>query len=95
MQEKERARVSDELLQLMKNSSDEDAINILRRIRAGADLEVVVRQVKDGNLLMQLSLMPETRRRYDLPYITEIPAFLLTPDNPYPPPFKFHAQFDP
>lgn len=78
----------------MKSSSDEDAINILRRIRAGADAEAVVRQVKDGNLLMQLSLMPETRRRYDLPYITQIPALFLTPDNPYQPPSKFDAQFD-
>lgn len=78
----------------MKSSSDEDAMNILRRIRAGADPEAVVRQVREGNLLMQLSLRPESRRRYDLPYITEMPAFLLTPDNPYPAPSLFHAQFD-
>jgi hypothetical protein len=78
----------------MKSSSDEDAMNILRRIRAGADPEAVVGQVREGNLLMQLSLRPESRRRYDLPYITEMPAFLLTPDNPYPAPSLFHAQFD-
>lgn len=94
MQEKERARASDELLQLMKSSSEEDAINILRRIRAGSDPGAVVRQVREGNLLIQLSLRPEIRRRYDLPYITEMPAFLLTPDNPYPAPSKFQAQFD-
>ncbi|KAF1923885.1 uncharacterized protein M421DRAFT_404860 [Didymella exigua CBS 183.55] len=94
MQEKKRAEVSHELLQLMKSSSDNDAINILLRLRAGADPEAVVRQVKDGNLLMQLSLVPETRRRYDLPYITEMPAFLLTPENPYKPPSTFYAQLN-
>lgn len=78
----------------MKSSSDEDSINILRRIRAGADPEAVVRQLREGDLLIQLSLTPESRRRYDLPYMTEIPAFLLTPDNPYPAPPKFHAQLD-
>jgi hypothetical protein len=78
----------------MKSSSDEDALNILRRIRAGAEPQSVIRQVRDGNLLMQLALVPETRRRYDLPYTTEVPASLLTPDNPYPPPSKFHAQSD-
>ena len=78
----------------MKSSSDEDAINIIHRIRAGADFEAVVRQVKDGNLLMQLSLMPETRRRYELPYTTKMPAFLLTPDNPYAPPAILNTQLD-
>lgn len=67
----------------MKEASEEDAINLLRRIRAGADPEAVVKHVKDGNLLMQLSLAPEYRKRYDLPYRTEIPAYLLTPDNLY------------
>ncbi|KAF3003580.1 hypothetical protein E8E13_006619 [Curvularia kusanoi] len=84
-QGKERAQVSDELIKLMKSSSDEDAINILRRVRAGADPETVVRQVRDGNLLMQLSLVPETRRQYDLPYKADMPALLLTPDNLYVP----------
>lgn len=69
-------------------------MNLLRRIRAGADPEAVVRQVREGNLLMQLSLKPESWRRYDLPYITEIPAFLLTPDNPYPAPSNFRARSD-
>ncbi|KAJ4990508.1 C6 transcription factor [Stagonosporopsis vannaccii] len=93
-QGKERARISDELLRAMKESSDEDAINILRRIRAGAEPDAVVRQIHDGNLLMQLSLVPETRRLYDLPYTAKIPDFLLTPDNPYIPPATLSAKVD-
>lgn len=78
----------------MTESSDEDAINILRRIRAGAEPEAIVRQIQDGNLLIQLSLVPETRRLYDLPYTTKIPDFLLTPDNPYVPPTTLGAKLD-
>lgn len=58
-------------------------MNIIWSIKAGTHPEKLVEQIRDGNLHMQLSLAPETRRRYDLPYISEIPAFLLTPDNPY------------
>lgn len=78
----------------MKESSDEDAINILRRIRAGAEPEAIVRQIHDGNLLMQLSLVPETRRLYELPYTRKVPDFLLTPDNPYVLPATLNAKYD-
>lgn len=93
-QGRERARISDELLRYMKESTDEDALNILRRIRAGADPEAVVRQIQDGNLLIQLSLVPETRRLYNLPYTSKIPDCLLTPDNPYVPPATLNAKID-
>lgn len=32
---------------------------------------------------MQLSVEPETRLRYNLPYMDSMPAFLLVPDNQY------------
>ncbi|KAJ4369798.1 hypothetical protein N0V83_005562 [Neocucurbitaria cava] len=49
----------------------------------GADVESVLRHVKDADLLIQLTLVPETRRRYTLPYSSSMPALLLVPDNPY------------
>ncbi len=67
----------------MKSLSENDAIDVLRRLRAGESMSKIVSQVRDGNLLLQLSLVPETRRLYDPPKFTHIPDFLLTPENVY------------
>lgn len=49
----------------------------------GADAETVLRHVRDGDLLVQLSVEPESRLRYTLPYMDSMPAFLLVPNNEY------------
>src|SRR5690242_20540949 len=49
----------------------------------GANVEHVLRHVRDGDLLVQLSVEPETRLRYTLPYMDSMPAFLLVHDNQY------------
>jgi hypothetical protein len=46
-------------------------------------VEAILRQVKDGDLLLQLALVPETETRYEFPYIAEMPRFLQIPDNMY------------
>jgi len=63
--------------------SEQDAAEILRRLRAGMDAAAIVNHVKDGDLLMQLSLAPETRRRYEFPYVPEMPHHLFIADNLY------------
>ncbi|KAH7130570.1 hypothetical protein B0J11DRAFT_523464 [Dendryphion nanum] len=82
-QMQQKAQASDELLEMMKSLAEPDAIDILRRIRAGTDPQAIVDQIRDGDLLLQLALVPETSRRYEFPYLSEMPAFLLTTDNPY------------
>ena len=42
-----------------------------------------MRQVKDGDLLLQLAWAPATRLRYEFPYSTSMPAALLSPGSPY------------
>ena len=73
----------EELFDILKTKSETEAMEILRRIRAGGSAEAIVRHVKDGDLLMQLSLMPETRQRYDFPYVKDMPVSVLRPDNFY------------
>lgn len=73
----------EELFDLIKTMSEADSIDVLHRIRAGGNVQDILNQVKDGNLLMQLSLVPETRRRYDLPHRMDMPAFILVETNPY------------
>jgi len=57
-------------------------VDILQRIRAGADVVSILDQVKTGDLLLQLAVTPEARFRYEFPYRSEMPEDLI-PDNPY------------
>jgi hypothetical protein len=75
--------VSDQLLDLMKSAPENDAIEILRRARQGASHRDILNQIADGNLRLHLSLAPEVPRRYEFPFVPEMPAALITPENPY------------
>ncbi|KAF4420540.1 nitrate assimilation regulatory nirA [Fusarium acutatum] len=72
-----------DLFQAIQNRSEEEATDIFRRIRAGADPESIMRQVKEGDLLLQIRLVPEVRRRYDFPYALQMPSHLQSLPNPY------------
>ncbi|RFN43191.1 zn2cys6 transcriptional regulator [Fusarium flagelliforme] len=73
-----------ELFELLRVLPEQDAAAILLRIRAGTDAASILSRVKDGHLLMQLSLTGETRRRrYEFPYVSDIPIHLQMVDNPY------------
>jgi len=67
----------------MKSVPERDAHGILQKVRSGADVEMLLSHVESADLLLQLSVVPETRYRYDFPYISKMPASLLTNDNPY------------
>jgi len=70
---------NEELVDLFRVLPDHDAVEILRRLRGGEDAGALVRQVQAGDLLIQLSLVPKTRRRYEFPYLMDTPApFSLT-----------------
>ena len=73
----------EELVDILRSRPEPEAFSILGRIRSGADIQTILRHVKDGDLLLQLSLIPETRYRYEFPYIADMPAFLGVPNNPY------------
>jgi len=67
----------------LRTMSEQDSRAVLDKLRLGADVSTVLRQIKEGDLLLQLSLVPESRRRYEFPYSSTMPAYLQTPDNPY------------
>jgi hypothetical protein len=66
-----------ELVSFLRDRSDREAAAILQRIRRGEHPETVVRHVRDGDLLLQLAVAPETRYRYVFPLLPEIPAAVL------------------
>ncbi|RBR26067.1 uncharacterized protein FIESC28_01095 [Fusarium coffeatum] len=72
-----------ELFELLRVMSEPDAIEVHRRIRAGEDVASIVSKVKNGHLLIQLSLAAETRRQYEFPYSLSMPVHLSMADNPY------------
>ncbi|KAF9701037.1 hypothetical protein EKO04_000295 [Ascochyta lentis] len=84
-----------ELFGLIQTRPDGESLEILRRIKMGANVESVLRHVRDGDLLVQLRVQPETRLRYTLPYMDSMPAFLLVPDNPYLTTPLYEATFKP
>jgi hypothetical protein len=73
----------EELFDLLRTARDQDALDILRRIRQGHDINTTVRKVKEANPVAQLSLVPETRRWYQFPHRPSFPRFLDVADNPY------------
>jgi hypothetical protein len=80
---KKRHSAHAELLSLMKTLPEQDATELFSRVRAGGDIETIVKHVQDGNLLLQLQLVPETWLRYELPYSRDMSALLLTSGSPY------------
>lgn len=84
-----------ELFALIQTRPDNESLEVLRRIKMGGDIESVLRHVRDGDLFVQLSVEPETRLRYNLPYMDSMPAFLLVPDNQYLTTPLFEATFEP
>lgn len=62
--------------------SEEEAQYVFQRIRNGADTTTILEHLKAGNLLLQLAVVPETRYRYEFPYLSQMPAEYLV-DNPY------------
>jgi hypothetical protein len=73
----------EELVSYLVEMPDRDATGILHRMRAGADIKSILRHIKEGNLLLQLSLTPETKLRYTFPYLNAMPKALLFHDNSY------------
>jgi hypothetical protein len=67
----------------MKSVSESDAIEILRRARQGTSHREILSQIVDGKLRLQPSLVPKILERYEFPFMPEMPAFLITPENPY------------
>lgn len=73
----------DELYDILCTRSNHDANDILQKIRADVNPDSVLRYVKEGDLLLQVALSPESRFRYDFPIMKNMPLSLLQPDNLY------------
>lgn len=73
----------EDLIELLRVITEQDAAVVFRLLKAGMDVEAIVKQMRDGSLLMQLSVIPATTRRYEFPYMAMMPTHLLFADNLY------------
>ncbi|PHH86631.1 hypothetical protein CDD83_9949 [Cordyceps sp. RAO-2017] len=72
----------EDILYRIKTRSEPEALEIFRRLRSHTDVATTLSLITSGDTLLQLLLVPETRRRYEFPYINRMPAGLVA-DNPY------------
>ncbi|KAH6621622.1 hypothetical protein B0J18DRAFT_432974 [Chaetomium sp. MPI-SDFR-AT-0129] len=79
----DRVSVHEQLYNLLRTRSQPEVTEIVRRIRAGIDVEAILRYVRDGDLLLQLHLMPEARLRYTFPEFASWPTVFRDPEDPY------------
>lgn len=71
------------LLDVLRDRPEHETLEILRRLRAGVSADALLQRVQHADLLLQVTLEPETCRRYQFPLVAGMPPFLLTADNPY------------
>ncbi|KAG7404268.1 Nitrogen assimilation transcription factor nirA [Fusarium oxysporum f. sp. rapae] len=71
------------VIDLLRSRKHGEANLILDLLRQNTSVHDVLRQVEHGDMLCELSLVPETRYRYVFPYCHTLPAFLKSRDNPY------------
>lgn len=66
-----------ELYRILQTRPEHDIPAILHRIRAGVDVEDVVRFVREGDILIQLSVTPQTEFQYTFPHVPRMPRSLV------------------
>ncbi|KAH7041207.1 uncharacterized protein B0I36DRAFT_427472 [Microdochium trichocladiopsis] len=76
-------QTADQLCELLVKLPEAEAYTLLGRLRRGDGAESLLRLFKDGDLLLQLKLSPESRSRYEFPYRREMPFTVMEFDNPY------------
>ncbi|SCO87699.1 uncharacterized protein FRV6_11826 [Fusarium oxysporum] len=73
----------EEFYRLLQSRPEQDLGRILHLVRSGCDVEATLRYVREADLLLQISLKPEHRYRYEFPYNPKWPDYLRQGDNPY------------
>ncbi|KAK4154424.1 nitrogen assimilation transcription factor nirA [Chaetomidium leptoderma] len=72
-----------QIFEHLRDRPETESNEIVKRIKDGSDPACILRHIREGDLLLQLALVPETRYRFVFPYIEEMRASLVRPDNPY------------
>ncbi|EGX93535.1 C6 transcription factor, putative [Cordyceps militaris CM01] len=83
LQDRSSSSAAHKVFNILQMRSEEEALQIFHRIRCGADPESILRLVQNADVMMDLSVAPETRLRYEFPWITSMPQYLCAATNVY------------
>ncbi|KAI9154761.1 Nitrogen assimilation transcription factor nirA [Paramyrothecium foliicola] len=78
-----RSDAFEKLYQYLRTKTEDEAAVIVRKLREGIDIDSLLRHVEDGDLLLQVHLVPNTFRNYELPYGANFSSLFNRPSNPY------------
>lgn len=88
-----RVATFEQFVGMLRTISKGTAATVLERVRAGTEVDHLLNNVSGADLLLQLSVVPETRRRYDFPYSKHMPKHLLFEGNAYLQSSVYEASF--
>ncbi|KAK4460166.1 hypothetical protein QBC42DRAFT_272974 [Cladorrhinum samala] len=78
------ATTYEQVYDILRTRPQPEVEEVVRRIRSGENPSNIIRHVENGDLVLQPSVVPEARFRYEFPFRrTALPARLQTPENPY------------
>ena len=72
-----------QIFDLLKTRPQSETGFVLSLLREGIDAEDVLRQISEGDLLLQMHLKPETNFRFEFPWRAEMPSYIKRSQNPY------------
>lgn len=79
---RERESMHGEIFNLLKTLPTPQAQEVLQQIRSGTDAAALLQHYKTGSLLVEMAVSPESGFRYEFPYRSGMPQYLLQ-NNPY------------
>lgn len=80
---KHRVSTFEQFLKLLVTMPTEHGFAVLEKVRAGMEIDSLLNSFAEADLLLQLSVVPETGRRRDFPYSKQMPEHLLFEGNHY------------
>lgn len=83
LQDQASASVTEKIYKILQMRSEDEALDVFRRIRRGADPESVLRLIENADVMIDLAMSTDTKLRFAFPYVAAMPRFLLTPSNEY------------
>jgi hypothetical protein len=82
-----------QLVRAMQSRNDADAVAIFQKVRRGADPRSLLQNIEAGDVILQLKVAPDTRLRFEFPWKSNMPEFLLAHQNPYLGSLLYEAAF--
>jgi hypothetical protein len=74
---------TDKIYKILQMRSEDEALDVFHRIRRGADPDSILRLIENADVMIDLAVVPETRLRFDFPYIASMPRYLYAASNIY------------